>query len=167
MLKEKTHKKLVANWLRKGSIALIALATVVLCMFVFYSIMSRGSSDEIGGAPNMVMYLFIGVVALGGVLVLCLQIISIFTNKMILSPSGIEIKRIFKQLNIPKDDIIRIDGIHERVVGEPTQSRSVFKIVTHKKTYEVNSHEFLGLKKAIQQWAQKNMVKEESESNEA
>ena len=165
-LKEKDCKKLNANWFRKGGMALTALAVVTICLFFVYLIVDSGKSNYIDGIPDIVIHIFISVAALCGVLVFLYQLISIFTNKMILSQNGIEIKRLFSRVNVLKDDVIRIDGIYERVIGAPTKNRSIFKIITNKKTYEVNSHEFFGLKQAVSQWVQKNMAAEKGAQND-
>ena len=166
MLHENNYKKLGANWFRKGGVALTALAAVALAAFVFYSMMNSDSSGLIDKIPDTAVYTVIGLVALCGSLVFCYQIITIATNKMILSQDGIEIKKVFKRINIPKADVIRIDIIRERVIGALSQNRTVFKIITNTKTYEVNSHEFWGLKRAIPQWIGKNIDKEEEKNNE-
>ena len=166
MLHENNYKKLGANWFRKGGVALTALAAVALAAFVFYSMMNSDSSGLIDKIPDTAVYTVIGLVALCGSLVFCYQIITIATNKMILSQDGIEIKKVFKRINIPKADVIRIDIIRERVIGALSQNRTVFKIITNTKTYEVNSHEFWGLKRAIPQWIDKNIDKEEEKNNE-
>ena len=154
---ENNYKKLRANWFRKGSVALTALVVVFLSVFVLYSIMNSDSSGLIGGIPDIVVYVFIGLLVLCGSLVFCYQVITIFTNKMVLSQDGIEIKRFFKRINIPRADVIRIDVVRERVWGMITQNRTMFKIITNTKTYEVDSHEFFGLKLSVTQWTQKNI----------
>ena len=162
MSKEKNYKRLGANWFRKGGVALTALAAIVLCVFVFYTMLNSDSDNFIAQVPDGAIYAGIGLLALCSCLVFCYQLFSIFTNKMVFTEDGIEIKRLFKHIQVSRSDIIRIDGVHEHVTGAPTQNRSVFKIITNTKTYEVNSHEFFGLKKAVLQWAEKNMTMEKN-----
>ena len=168
MSKEKTSKKLHANWFRKGGIALTAIAAVVVCLYLLYaiSIDTHNTGNIVDGIPNIVVYIIIWAVAVIGVLTFFYQAISLFINKMVLNQDGIEIKRFLKRVSIAKSDIIRVDGIHERVIGAPTKNRTVFKIITNTKTYEINSHEFSGLRRAMSNWVQGNMTTEEKDINE-
>ena len=158
MNKKQKPTKLIANYFHKSSIALTALAATFLSIFVFYSSLSSSQSTIINGIPNIIIYLGISLIILIAVTIFCYQSITIFTNKMILSADEIIIKRFFKTINISTCDIIRIDSIHERVIGSWSQNRSIFKIITNTKTYEVDSHEFFGLKRAILKWSEENMT---------
>jgi hypothetical protein len=146
------YKKLSANWVRRIGFVVTTLATVVLSVFIFYSTYTKGSESIVSGTPRNVVYIASGVAALIGAIAFFGQITSILKSKFILSAEGIEIKRLFRSTVIPIDKIIRVDGIFEKAMGMPTQNRSVFKIITNLKTYEVNSYEFLGLRKALAQW---------------
>jgi hypothetical protein len=116
-----------------GSVALLALAAIILSVFVAYSL---GDSDiHIDGIPDFAIYVIAGLIAICGLLVFIYQIISIFTNKMIFTPEGIEIRKFLKTINIATTDVIRVDGVRERVIGTASQNRSVFKFVTNTKTY--------------------------------
>lgn len=159
MDKDRECKKLRANWFRKGGAMLTALAVTALAVFVFYSIGNNGSEPLIDGIPNIIIYLATVLVALCGIAVFFWQFLSILFSKMLLSGAGIEIWRFPRRIHIRKDDVIRIDGVHERVMGAITQNRTVIKIITNAKTYEVNSHEYFGLSPAIRQWAQQNITK--------
>ena len=151
------HKTLRANWYRKGSILLMALAAVVLATFVLYFIRYFDSKHFVNKVPDFLVYIFIFLVTLCGTLVFFYQVLTILTNKMVLSPSGIEIKKFFKTSSIPIDDIIKIDIIREEVLGKFFQNRTVVNIITTRKTYEVNSHEFMWLESVISQWAEENI----------
>ena len=129
-----------------------ALAAVVLSVFIFYSTYTKGSESIVSGAPRNLVFIASGSAAIIGAVAFFGQIMSILKSKVVLSVDGIEIQRLFKRTLIPIDKIIRVDGIFEKAMGMPTQNRSVFKIITNIKTYEVNNHEFLGLRKALAQW---------------
>lgn len=154
---EKNYKKLNANWIRKGSVAFTALIVIIFTGLILHLILKTNSEYIINGIPNIILYSFIFIILLCGLLVFLYQVISIFTNKMLFTQNGIEIKRFREQINIQKNDILRIETIYERILGKSTQNRNVFKIITNLKTYEVNSHEFFGLKQAIQDWQEKNI----------
>ena len=154
MPKEKGLEKLSANWLRKGGVALTALAATVFFSIILHIALRGDIHSPVDAIPDMAMYVGMAVIALCAAAVFCYQFLCILTDKIILSRDGIEIKRFFKRIRIPQEDIIRIDGVHERVMGAASQNRTVIKIVTTAKTYEVTSHEFFGLKRAITSWVQ-------------
>jgi len=156
MTTNNSYRKLSANWFRKSGYALTSLAIITTCIYFIYAIINAEKIEIIEGLPDFVIYIFLGVFAVLGFLVLFYQLITIFSNKMILNSNGIEIKRLFNYVFIPTKDVIRIDGIHEKIVGNSFQNRTVFKIITNTKTIEVNSHEFFGLQNAIRQWIQIN-----------
>ena len=161
LAKANDYEKIGTNLYRKGSICVSALATTVLGVFVTNYVATGTSTNYIEGIPDIAISVFASIVAIIGIIVFVYQIISVFTNKIIFSPYGIEINRFRKKINIPTQDVIRIDGIRERVLGTPTENRSVFTIITNTKTYEVDSHEFWGLRKAVLHWVQTNTEKKE------
>ena len=165
-MKEKDYKKINANWLRKIGFVFTTLAAVILSAFVLYSSLKRGAKPLITGIPNTAMYTLFGALMLCNAIALFVQALSIIKNKIILSEAGIEIKKLLKNTFIPTADIIRIDNDYERLIGMPTQNRHVFKIITNTKTYEINSHEFLGLRKALSTWVQKYKTEGSKPKNE-
>ena len=160
-------KKIYANWFRKGSMALTALVAAIVCVYLYYAITSNDMRGIIEGIPDVVIFILIDLVFLGGVLVAVYQLFSIVVNRMVLSPEGIEIRKFLRSIvTIPTEDVIRVDGVRETVIGNSRQNRTVYKIITNTKTYEVNSHEFFGLRKAMHQWMQENMKEERGEEND-
>ena len=154
-------KKIYANWFRKGSMALTALVTAIVCVYLYYAITGNDMKGIIEGIPDVVIFILIDLVFLGGVLVAVYQLFSIIVNRMTLSPKGIEIRKFLSPIvTIPIEDVIRVDGVYERVIGNVRKNRTVYKILTNTKTYEVNSHEFFGLRKTMHQWALENMKEE-------
>jgi hypothetical protein len=148
------RKRLIANLWHYGR---IMVYSAVACWFSWF-IIDAGGTGEYAGWGESFSQLWVKICVYASLAGSCAAffyaILSCLVNKAVFDVDFLQYRTIFKHYHILYGDILKIDSYHETIRTRRSpfrRKKSVYTVMTAKIHYKLSSHEFLGLRKQMDQ----------------